>query len=277
MVQGLSNMSGSKMNESDRKSEELSTSLKFEERVAHLKTGYDNSQSVVRFLDTKASAVIGAIPIVIAALTGLFGAVKDLGRWEQAFKSDYGMVLWAAALLTIAVSVVLLVFAVLAIVAAFSAITPRNTGEAKPSVIFPFESSFEFPTPDQSFAARVKHFKEKATQNDALEDYERQIVRMSEIVRQKLTCVNTAVKELKVFFIFAVILLGLLCGTTVLAGVLASQVASNATAVSTPSLTPLATPTPQSKPSPTPQATPTSPVLLKPAPAPGTPLPSHTP
>jgi hypothetical protein len=215
------------MSENDAKEptghdEASSTSLEFDQRVAHLKAGYDNSQSVVRFLDTKASAVIATIPVVIAVLTALFGVVKDWGQWKDAFASRHSCVLWTALITTALVAAALLLSAVFAIVSAFKAITPRDTGIAKPSVLFPFEKNYAAAWPDNSFASRVAFFKGEAKRLDVLEDYERQIIRMGEITAQKLGCVDDAVKHLKRFFVTAVILLGFVCATTLMAAALAS-------------------------------------------------------
>ncbi len=39
-------------------------SLDFKERLDHFASGYSQSQAVVRFLDTKATAVIGGQPVI---------------------------------------------------------------------------------------------------------------------------------------------------------------------------------------------------------------------
>lgn len=197
--------------------------MEYADRVAHLKAGYDNSQSVVRFLDTKASAVIAVIPVIIVALTALFGVVKDWARWERAFTSEHACTLWIMLTVTAIVAVALLVTAISAIVSAFRAITPRDTGTVKPSILFPFAKAYEYPPPDDSFASRVAFFKDSAKRPDVLEDYERQLVRMSQIVSQKLIYVNDAVKYLKRFFVAAACLLGLVVASTFLSAALASS------------------------------------------------------
>jgi hypothetical protein len=212
-------------------------SMEFGDRLAHLKSGYDNSQSVVRFLDTKASAVIAAIPVVIAALTALFSVVKDWGNWEKAFASEHACALWTVITVTSIAIAALLLTAILAIVSAFKAITPRDTGKAKPSVLFPFETAYGSPTPDDSYAARVAFFKEQAKRPDVLEDYERQLVRMSQIVAQKLSCVNDAVGHLKQFFMAAVCLLGLICASSLLCAILAYSKGIKENSTSTPATT----------------------------------------
>ena len=42
--------------------------LKFEQVVQHFAAGYENSQSVVRFLETKAAAVLGGVPVILGGL-----------------------------------------------------------------------------------------------------------------------------------------------------------------------------------------------------------------
>lgn len=185
----------------------------FAERVAHLKAGYDNSQATVRFLDTKASAVIAVIPIVIAALAGIFGLAKDWVRWRDALASNHTYLMWVLVAVTSAGAITLVLLGKAAIWHAFNGITPRDTGKAKPSVIFPYAATYPLPTPDDSFASRVAFIKSDGKESDILEDYERQIVRMSEIVQSKINSVNVAVKFLKYFFALALVELALLCMT----------------------------------------------------------------
>jgi hypothetical protein len=191
--------------------------LSFQDRVAHLKSGYDNSQSVARFLDTKASAVIAAIPIVVALFTLLVNVVKDAAQWRQAFASPIALLLYIFVALLVASVIALLEAAGQAIAAAFRAITPRTSGKTKPSVLFPCEEKFDGSPPDDTFASRVAFLIHEAKENDVFEDYERQIIRMSEIVAQKFGCVNEAIEHLKRFFICAVFVLGLILATTVVA------------------------------------------------------------
>ncbi len=201
--------------------------LEFKERIDHFAAGYNNSQAVVRFLDTKASAVIGVIPIVIAALSALFGLFKDWGRWEAAFKSDYH---WWLCLFVVSVflsSLAMLYQAVRAIVAAFDVISPRKTGSAKPSVIFPISMKCDLASPDDSFVSRAQHFVSEATRRDALVDYRRQVVRMSEIVDEKMACLKTAIQHLKRFFVFALVLLSLVCVTVSIGAVIGTPKAAN--------------------------------------------------
>jgi hypothetical protein len=209
-------MSESEISRPDEGGRELS----FHERVEHLKSGYDNSQAVVRFLDAKASAVIAAIPVVIAALAALFSIIKEWVRWKEAFASTGATWLWTVAVLCGVAGAILLVVAVLAITAAFSAIKPRDPGTAKPSMLFPFAATYQLPTPDDSFASRMLFFKTNADRSHVLEDYERQMVRMSEIVATKLACVNQSVEYLKAFFVVAAALLALLLLLTLLAAAL---------------------------------------------------------
>lgn len=160
--------------------------LNHPECVSHLKAGYDNSQAVVRFLDTKASAVIGVIPIVIGILTALVGMIKEWGAWQSGLHAEGACLLVACLVITGLCAISLIATAVLAISAGFCAISPRDTGTTKPSVVFPFEKSYVDSPPDHSYAARVTHFVEGANNHDLLEDYKRQLVRMSRIVQQKI-------------------------------------------------------------------------------------------
>jgi hypothetical protein len=190
-----------------------STTLEYADRVAHLKTGYDNSQAVVRFLDTKATAAIGAIPLVIAALTGLFGLVKDWARWERAFQSPHVCLLWMLVTFCLVAAIFGIVFAVRTVWFAFEAISPRDTGSSNPSVLFPYDV--------KGFDTRVAYFKQDtALKAEVYEDYEQQINQMGRITKAKLSGVQKAIGQLRYFFIASLILLILFIATAGLATLL---------------------------------------------------------
>lgn len=197
--------------------------LQFKERIEHFAVGYNNSQAVVRFLDTKASAVVASVPVVIGALSALFALIKDWARWDKAFASHHAWMIWIALPIVGYFALALLRKAIAAVNAAFDAITPRKPLDAKPSVIFPYAQSYEQAGADQSFVSRAHFLRSGAKKSDALDDWERQTVRMSQLVKEKLDCVNLSVRELKLFFVEALRLLAALIAITVLcAGVAAT-------------------------------------------------------
>ncbi len=181
------------------------TRLDYKQRVEHFAKGYDNAQSVVRFLDTKASAVIAAIPLLVGAVSGLFAIMKEWVRWDKAFAADYA---WLLLFTFAAVIVFIIRFALKSLgaaKAAFDALTPQKPLDAKPSVIFPFEQTYQYEGHDRTFADRAKFMRSiTADACDALDDWERQTIRMSEIVKRKINFVNDAICELKGAFVSAI-------------------------------------------------------------------------
>ena len=159
-------------------------SLDFSSRVDHLRAGYENSQATVRFLDTKAAAVVGGTPVIL----GIFAAVF---RW--AFDAELGTSISSCVvglLVAVILSFAMLLMAWLSLRSAFHALIPRSTGNAQPSVLFPYKSI--------EFGPRLSEFTEgDASEESLLEDYRRQITKMSEIVEAKLVSVRSSVRYLQ--------------------------------------------------------------------------------
>ena len=169
--------------------------MSFEERIVHLSTGYENSQSLVRFLDTKAIAVLGVVPIVLGVLGALF-------KWQHEMVSLDQLCNVVGLTMTVMILIVMLLLALFLLFLScrtvhcvFSAVNPRGQGKAKPAVLFPAQG--------KEFLARLKLFTELPIQNDAIEDYERQLSRMGEIVAVKFQKVGEAIRCLMHLFIWA--------------------------------------------------------------------------
>ncbi|MBE02058.1 MAG: hypothetical protein CL958_03045 [Euryarchaeota archaeon] len=159
-------------------------SLDFESRVGHLRAGYENSQAAVRFLDTKAAAVVGGIPVILGIFTTVFKWALDAELGASIFSCVVGLVI------SVIFSLTMLLLAWLSLHSAFQALSPRNTGEAQPSVLFPYRSS--------GFGQRLSFFTDgKASEETVVEDYHRQITRMSEIVEAKMDRVKSAIRYLQ--------------------------------------------------------------------------------
>lgn len=158
--------------------------LSFEKTVAHLSAGYENSQAVVRFLDTKAAAVIGGVPVMLGILAAVFNWAYDAGLGEIGAGSPIHRCITVAVAVAAALGILCLAWC--AINAAFKALIPRDTGTAEASVVFPFKSA--------DFSARLALFLTHATESHVIEDYTRQIDRMSEIVATKLRCVARSIR-----------------------------------------------------------------------------------
>lgn len=161
------------------------TKLSHEGTVEHLKSGYENSQSVVRFLDTKAAAIIGGVPVllgIVAALLNWLNSNLIIDQFAPAQNAGQATTVF------LVISALLLIFiASRAIFEAFSAVTPRNIGNFEPSVIFPFNSS--------GFGTRLETFTtSSATELDVVLDYKCQILRMGEIVEEKIKHTSNAIR-----------------------------------------------------------------------------------
>lgn len=161
------------------------TKLSHEGTVEHLKSGYENSQSVVRFLDTKAAAIIGGVPVLLGIVAALLNWLNS-NLISDHFESTKNAGVIAIFFLVLS-ALLLILIASKAIYEAFSAVTPRNTGESEPSVIFPFN------TP--GFETRLETFTTKSAKEcDVIEDYKRQIIRMGEIVEEKIKHTSNAIR-----------------------------------------------------------------------------------
>lgn len=171
--------------------------MSYGEQVDHLAAGYANSQSVVRFLDTKAAAVLGVVPVVLGVLGALFKWQLDVVPIMRLRASIGLSVSVCVCLVMLGLSIVLLVFAWRTVYCVFGAILPRTPGDTKPSILFPYH--------DTEFGERLSHFLTSPTQKDALEDYQRQLTRMSMIVAIKIERVEQAIGNLKRLFLWGAI------------------------------------------------------------------------
>lgn len=176
--------------------------LEYDEVIAHLAAGYANSQSVVRFLDTKAAAVVGVVPILLAILAAVFKWLQDSIDWQTTFETMWPCPAWVLGVAFFVLALLLLTFAWLSVKSAFNAILPRPPGKTKASVLFPYDS------PD--FGDRIDLFVGKPTQSDAFEDYKRQITRMSQITAIKVKHLDCAISWLKWMVFVAATSLGVM-------------------------------------------------------------------
>lgn len=163
--------------------------LTFEEQISHLDAGYRNSQSVVRFLDTKAAATIGAVPVLLGMLSAVFAWLHDEDHWG-ALLDEIGVCV--PLMLGVAIVSVLIVFAFMTVRAAFDVIAPRDAGNGTASVLFPQKSP--------EFESRLASLADLPSQRDVIEDYRRQITRMSGIVSTKMKYARQSMCYLKGLF-----------------------------------------------------------------------------
>lgn len=188
--------------------------LSFDEKIKHFGEGYANSQATVRFLDTKAAVAIGVVPVLLGILAAVFDWTKEFWNWPGVVEITSPVVPIVAYIVFAVIAIALMVVAALCVMSAFNAILPRDTGNTGPSILFPLHST--------EYASRVDHFVNVPTVADAIEDYQRQLVRMSEIVLMKMENVNRSIKHLKHLFFVAAIALCLMVllavGTVLIVG-----------------------------------------------------------
>lgn len=215
------NSAGATANPSDG----LAHGLTFEERIAQLGAGYSNSQSVVHFLDTKAAAVIGVVPILLGILAAVFKWLQDSWQWGKVI----GLMGWGVPIVFVSVmlviAVMLLIIACRTVAAAFSAISPRDPATSLPSTLFPHSPSTGVASPAnvapaETCASRISRFASgEVTRKDALDCYDRQMRRMGEIVHDKMADVKRAVGRLKWMFIWSALALGAMVAMAVISAV----------------------------------------------------------
>jgi len=212
----MNEKSASNVNERHAEQSDL---LNFDEQIAHFAAGYANSQAVVRFLDTKAAAVIGIVPVVLGVVAAVSNWLQDFLQWKIliGLLGQCGATVFV--FMSLGASVTVLVLACLCIAGAFKAISPRATEDAAHSVLFPFntERHKKAPKPKGSndFKSHVILFAGRPARSDAIEDYQNQIVRMSDIVADKFHYLNRALGHLMHLFVvsFLAILLSLALAT----------------------------------------------------------------
>ncbi len=186
--------------------------LDFYETVEHFQKGYENAQATTRFMDTKASAVIAVVPVIIAALIQSFAWFKGWVYWSQTVDVVGA---WVPSIIWFYILIygVWIVFSVwMTLTNAFCALLPRDTGDSGSSILFPFNLNVFVRSKKNvnDMAARINLFVEGATRADVHSDYKRQLLRMSDIVAIKMSCVQRSVRHLqlllKLSLIFVVLL-----------------------------------------------------------------------
>ena len=178
--------------------------MKYQQKIDHLKSGYDNLQSVVRFLDTKALAVV-------AGVTTVFGLTVTLMKWYFSFLFEYRDHIkgwcgcWNLAPLAVFLTmVVMLWFLLLSLYHAYKTLVPRNTGNSAPSAIFPViptaPKGTKLKEKDAKFAEmqeqRIELYLGNPTEIDALEDYTEQLKQMGRINNLKLNHCKLAISNI---------------------------------------------------------------------------------
>lgn len=183
--------------------------LTYQERIDHLKAGYDNTQSVVRFLDTKASATV-------AGLTAVFGLNVAIGNWLLPLLPNYIKTinhwggLWNKLPLALfIVALLLIIIAWLTLWNAYKTLTPSPPKDPKPSALFPYIPSGTLSEQDESIAAaelaRLTLYAKNATTKDSIEDYIEQLRQMGMINKQKIDHCKLAIRWLFIFMAGSVI------------------------------------------------------------------------
>ncbi len=174
--------------------------LSYEQTIEHLKYGYSHTQSIARFIDQKAAAVIAAI----TTLSSLDFAVY---KWALSFvKPDENQpylfcykVFWVLLILATAY-LALSVFS--AIQNAFAILNPKAPECAKPSAIFPYipykGEKVKLSTNEKKDAKnnkeRVNLYLKGGRADHAVKDFTTQLKRMGEINYGKITHCQKAIR-----------------------------------------------------------------------------------
>ncbi len=163
------------------------TKLEYQERIDHLKAGYDNTQNVVRFLDTKASAVV-------AGATAVFGLNVALIKWFFSFvhsyyeKVEHWCDFWFAPLWLMLVPAGFMSYYLFrALRHAYLTLIPRDTGSSKPSALFPMIPTVDEGSKQDATSARIELYGSNCTHANAIQDYTEQLKQMGRIVFNKMT------------------------------------------------------------------------------------------
>jgi|GEM_PF-4826652 len=159
--------------------------------TSHLGRSLDNAQSTIRFLDTKAGAILALIPVAgsIFALL-LRNDAADIGLIEWFIKLDreLGALRMVGYLVMLAV-----VFSqlYLTMISALRALSPQGIGDAKCSVLFAHDHP--------SFPSRLRMLCHKPFRHDLLDDYRYQLARLSTILAKKMENVDKAIGHARQF------------------------------------------------------------------------------
>lgn len=189
--------------------------LDYQERIAHLKSGYDNTQSVVRFLDTKASAVV-------AGATAVFGLNVALAKWLFSFlpayleKVSHWCGFWLLPPLLMIIAIGFISYNLYhALRHAYLTLVPRDTGGSEPSALFPMIPTVGANKKPLSEGEKLNATKQEArielyglncNQADAIKDYTEQLKQMGRIISVKLKHCKLSIEYLFPFIVSSAVL-----------------------------------------------------------------------
>jgi uncharacterized membrane protein len=179
--------------------------LKYEQRITHLQTGESNSQSVARFIDSKAAVTVGVVPVLLGIIAAATNWIVQFECWQW-IASGLGMCFTLpVAMLLVVVSLLLLIFSCQTIYYAFRAITPRTPSSTRRCVLFPYTRSGE-----DDFEQQLELFLDEPCEKDVFEDYRRQLKNMSVIVERKIHYVDKSIANLQRLVYSSVVMLVLM-------------------------------------------------------------------
>ena len=172
--------------------------LTFQENADHLKFGYENSQATVRFLDAKASGVLGLVPVTIGLLITTFRWIGGWPKWDHIIgfvPTSIAVLLTTGTLVALCVA---LFHGIRSLKFALTCLLPRDLGASTPSILFPYRRSGDTESRDV-MADRINLFVGNPKKEDLFEDYRNQLDRMASIVGEKMTAVQRSVRQMSVF------------------------------------------------------------------------------
>jgi len=179
------------------------TPLTFEETVAQMSRGYENTQRVVQFMDAKAGAVI-ALSLGIFIVTGklVVGVHDRLGEGLLlSHKAPLCFMLWGMTILVLCIGVAGFVCLHLA----FRAVRPN--GLPLPEHFSPLFPAADKPWNNPTCTTYIRKLVSGESQRFALREFEQQLLAMGGIVYLKIKSLRSAIRALWWQGLFAFLLL----------------------------------------------------------------------
>jgi hypothetical protein len=176
--------------------------LTFDETVAHMARGYDNTQRVIQLMDAKAGAIV-------ALSLAIFAFVGKVLAW--AFEQTDSVVIgkypcWLLSALVI-LGGAILICGFLSLMFAFKAVRPNHLPSwGAFSTLFPAHSKEE----ESKAIGYLKPLVEGANCGFAVDEFGRQLVAVGQIVHRKINWLRSSIQWLHIHGLVSVLLMALI-------------------------------------------------------------------